>query len=108
MTSPAALARTRKIPLVPARCIAVGPREYRLTFEEPLQLDESLERGDATLDLTRRLFATYERWIRETPEQWAWHQPRWRTQPGSFTPIPVAERNRRAREVLEETQPGSS
>lgn len=108
MTAPAALARTRRIPLVPARCIAVGPREYRLSFEEPLRLNEELERGDATLELTRRLFAIYERWIRETAEQWAWHQPRWRTQPGSFTPIPVAERNRRAREVLAEAEDGSS
>ena len=87
MTAPAALARARKIPLLPARCVLRGDH-YRLSFEEPLNLDPTLDRRSAALDLLTRLNATYERWIRETPEQWAWHQKRWRTRPGEWEALP--------------------
>jgi len=80
MTAPAALARATGLPLVPAFCVADGPA-YRLTFEEPLELDRSLDRRAATLELCARMNAAFERRIRAAPEQWAWHQPRWRTRP---------------------------
>jgi lauroyl/myristoyl acyltransferase len=60
--------------------VTAGGR-YRLGFEAPLHLDETLERAEATRELMARLNAVYERWIREHPEQWAWHQARWRTRP---------------------------
>ena len=41
--------------------------------------------------------AIYERWIRETPSQWAWHQERWRTQPGEHDAVPLVEHERRSR-----------
>lgn len=95
MSAPAALARARGIPLVPARCVLRGAR-YRLMFEEPLALDDTLDRNAAATELLERLNATYERWIREDPEQWAWHQPRWRTRPGEYEAVPLAEGRRRA------------
>jgi Kdo2-lipid IVA lauroyltransferase/acyltransferase len=81
MTAPAALARAAHLPLLPARCTAVDGQRYRLVFDEPLELDRGLDRREATLELSGRLAAVYERWVRANPEQWAWHQPRWRTQP---------------------------
>ena len=87
MIAPASLARAAGLPLVPVRC--VRPRDadasvpYRLSVEEPLMLEAGEDRRAATLDLCARLNRVYERWIRETPEQWAWHQPRWRTRPGT-------------------------
>ena len=93
MTAPAALARATGMPLVPVVCVADGPN-YRLTVEEPLELDRTLDRQAATVDLCARMNARFERWIRATPEQWAWHQPRWRTQPepdsGLHRPRPQA------------------
>ncbi|MFT5286333.1 MAG: KDO2-lipid IV(A) lauroyltransferase [Planctomycetota bacterium] len=87
MTAPAALARAAQLPLLPVRCIrekgATSKTPYRLSFEPPLALNTDLPRDAACTDLTNRLNSVYERWIRETPEQWAWHQPRWRTRPGS-------------------------
>jgi len=80
MTAPAALARAARLPLVPIRCVREGG-EYVLRVEEPMHLDESLPRREATLELTARLNFAFERWIREHPEQWAWHQPRWRGSP---------------------------
>lgn len=85
MTAPAALARAAKTPILPARCVARGKR-YRLSFEPPLELDPTLGHAAARTELTQRLHHVFERWIRESPEQWAWHQPRW-----------SLERSRRAR-----------
>jgi KDO2-lipid IV(A) lauroyltransferase len=81
MTAPAALSRAAGIPLLPVRCVVVPGGGYRLSVEEPLVLDASLPRREATAELSGRLNGVFERWIRETPEQWAWHQARWRTRP---------------------------
>lgn len=76
LLAPAALARAARMPLLPVRCVARGGR-YVLSVEEPLELRGG-ERREASLDLLARVNATFERWVREDPEQWAWHQPRWR------------------------------
>jgi len=80
MTAPAALARAARLPLVPVRCVREGGA-YVLRVEEPLHFDAGLPRREATIELTTRLNATFERWIREHPAQWAWHQSRWRGSP---------------------------
>ena len=84
MTAPAALARAAGLPLLPARCVVGPDGRYRLSVEPPLGLDPALGRREATIDLAERLNGVFERWIRENPEQWAWHQPRWRTRPASL------------------------
>ena len=80
MTAPAALARARRLPLIPVRCVL--PEEqgerYRLSGEEPLAWPDELPRAKATRALMSRVNRVFERWIREHPEQWAWHQARWR------------------------------
>jgi len=94
MSAPAALARSRRVRLVPARCVL--PREgaphYRLSVEEPLAYDFARPRAEATRELLTRLNAVFEGWIRETPDQWAWHQPRWRARPGELEASPAAPR----------------
>lgn len=77
MTAPAALARAARAPIVPLRCVARGAR-YRLLVEPPMDLRTDLDRRAAARDLAARLNALFERWIREDPAQWAWHQRRWR------------------------------
>jgi KDO2-lipid IV(A) lauroyltransferase len=82
LTAPAALARAAGLPLLPAVCIFdARAGRWRLSFEEPLALDPRLERRAGRLDLLARQNGVFGRWIRAHPEQWAWHQPRWRTQP---------------------------
>ncbi|MFO0687051.1 MAG: hypothetical protein U0234_33610, partial [Sandaracinus sp.] len=88
--------RAAGVPLLPARCTWDDPR-WRLAFEAPLALDAALEKEAAQLDLLRRMNATYERWIRAEPEQWAWHQRRWRTRPGDLDALPLVEQRRRER-----------
>jgi KDO2-lipid IV(A) lauroyltransferase len=94
MTAPAALARARQTPLVPVRCVL--PREgaprYVLRVEDPLAYDARLPRREATRDLMQRVNDVFVAWIRESPTQWAWHQPRWRTRPGELEARPLAGR----------------
>jgi len=96
MTAPAALARAHGVPLVPVRCVARdgGRGVYELRVETPLAIDPSLGRREATVELTARLNGVFERWIRAAPEQWAWHQRRWRTRPGEHVAVPLAARVR--------------
>jgi KDO2-lipid IV(A) lauroyltransferase len=93
MTAPAALARAAHLPLFPARCVLRGER-YRLIVDEPLALDPALPRRAAALDLMGRVNAVFEGWIRTDPEQWAWHQPRWRTRAGEHGALPLHARPR--------------
>ncbi len=97
MTAPAALARTSRAPIVPVRCVRTKdqPDRYRILFEPAIHWDSSLPKPEARTRILRGLNEMYENWIRETPEQWAWYQPRWRTRPGAHDSLPLQERNRR-------------
>ena len=76
---PAVVATRRKVPVVPLYPIHTpqGSR-LRVVFEEPIWADPTLEGLEAELDVTRRLNASLERRVRETPEQWLWLHDRWR------------------------------
>jgi len=96
MTAPAALARSADCQILPARCyLPRGESSYRITFEAPLSYNAELKRAEATALLMQELNSIYESWIRETPEQWAWYQPRWRTRPGTLDAIPLRARRDR-------------
>jgi KDO2-lipid IV(A) lauroyltransferase len=77
LTAPAALARASGAALVPTRCVRGADGRYVLSCEEPIEFDAHAPRRDARREVLARLNAVYERWIRATPEQWAWHQERW-------------------------------
>ncbi|MCY2961385.1 MAG: lysophospholipid acyltransferase family protein [Planctomycetota bacterium] len=77
LTAPAALARAAAAPIVPARCVRTAAGTYALRFEAGFDLDRHLPRDEARRRVLSRLNSTYERWIREAPDQWAWHQKRW-------------------------------
>ena len=98
MSAPAALARAARLPLLPVRCIlpaGAGPNDpYSLRFEPPIPPPARGSGAQGTRATLTSLLAIYERWIRESPEQWAWHQHRWRTQPGTYAALPLAERRR--------------
>jgi len=93
MSAPAALSRAARRPLLPASCMFDPNRgRYVIHFEEPLEARDHLDRRARVVDLCTRLNAVFERWIRAAPEQWAWHQPRWRTRPRELAPKPVHAR----------------
>jgi KDO2-lipid IV(A) lauroyltransferase len=70
-------------PIVMAACIRRPGRRFLLRHAlfEP---DTTLPPGDAVRDLTARMVATYESWIRDAPLQWRWIHWRWKTQPGGI------------------------
>jgi KDO2-lipid IV(A) lauroyltransferase len=98
ITAPAALARAARLPLLPMRCVWRAGR-YVISIGEPLALDATLERRAAARELLTRLNTVFESWIRETPEQWCWHQPRWSARPAASAAhlVPLAARRKRAR-----------
>ena len=100
MTAPAALTRTSRAPIVPVRCVrtAEDPERYTIMFEPALRWDSTLPKPEAKTRILQDLNDVYEQWIRATPEQWAWYQPRWRAQPGNHEPMPLKERNRRSKD----------
>ena len=110
MTAPAALARAARVPAFPVRCVGAledGAWRYRILVDEPLHFDRELPKADATLAFCTELNATFERWIRADPEQWAWHQDRWRTRPGEREAIPYAARRARDAARLKAESPRS-
>jgi phosphatidylinositol dimannoside acyltransferase len=73
---PATLATLTASQLVIARCLRLGADRFEARAEW-LDWEPSGDRRRDALDLTRRIAATFERWIAEHPEQW------W----GAFQPI---------------------
>lgn len=50
---------------------------FRVTFEEPWQMDPSAESEDQVESILRRVNETLERWIKARPGQWLWLHNRW-------------------------------
>lgn len=74
---PALAARLIGAPLVAGRVTRLQGARFRLDCETV----EVPRTGDRDADIrvaTERLTAVFERWIRETPEQWMWGMRRWR------------------------------
>lgn len=88
MSAPAALARASGARLIPMRCIQ-REQGYRLMFESPLGEGAGAQGRAGTSSLLQEMNRTFERWIREDPNQWAWHQHRWRTGPGELRATPL-------------------
>jgi KDO2-lipid IV(A) lauroyltransferase len=78
--TPAVLSLATGAPIVVGACIRRPGRPflYRLALIEP---DRTLPADAAIRDLTARIVATYEGWIRDSPLQWRWVHWRWKTRP---------------------------
>lgn len=77
MTAAPAFARLARAPMVMMRCVQPpGAAGLRLSAEPPMRVDPGADRDGETMRLLHAQNRVFERWIAETPEQWAWHQPR--------------------------------
>lgn len=79
MTAPSVAALVLKYgyPAVPIRSQRLNGAHFRLTIEEPLEIEKT---GDAAADTRRfmeRANSVLERWIRDDPTQWLWVHKRW-------------------------------
>jgi lauroyl/myristoyl acyltransferase len=91
---PAQLALRFNAVVVLGRTERVKGATYRITLSDPWELPDSGDRDADALELTRRVTAEVERWVREKPEDWLWLHRRW---PDAlyYTPEQLTERRRR-------------
>lgn len=67
---PITLARTARVPILPAYVLREGRRHYRLVFQTPIRVPRTRDR-DADLEEAAQLVAANVEWaIREKPHQW--------------------------------------
>jgi KDO2-lipid IV(A) lauroyltransferase len=70
-TSPAALARATRSPLIPVFIVAGEDRRHcEFLVEEPIEVACSRDRDADIAEATQRLVRTYERYVARYPEQW--------------------------------------
>lgn len=76
--SPALIALASGAPVVPARSWREADGTHVLRFEDPIEVAESDDGGEAIRRTTRRFNAALERMVLEHPEQWIWMHKRWK------------------------------
>jgi len=79
MTTPslASLVLKHNYPAVPVRSQRLNGAHYRLTIEEPLQIEKTGNNDEDTRLFMEKANHILERWIREDPAQWLWVHKRW-------------------------------
>ncbi len=81
---PARLALKFGCALVPVRVERLQGARFRVTFHEPIRPDDdAADEQEQVLQMTRKVNALFESWIREHPDQWMCSKRRW---PKQLTP----------------------
>ena len=76
-TAPAMIARHVGARVWVGRCLRIGKESrFRMEMQELAMPQTADKVADATA-LTTAMFAAFEAWIREAPEQWMWWNTRW-------------------------------
>lgn len=79
--TPALLALRTGAPIVPVFAVPREDGGYDICYEPPIVVPESGDRAADVRELTRRMTAALERWVRLHPHLWSWMHRRWRTRP---------------------------
>lgn len=79
MTTPslASLALKHDYPAVPIRSERLKGAHYRLTVENPLQIEKTGNNEEDVRLFMEKANQVLERWIRDDPSQWLWVHKRW-------------------------------
>ena len=75
--APAKLALRFKAVVVTCRIERLEGARWRFTVSDPLELPDSGDAEADAIELTRRVTAEVEAWIRAKPEDWFWLHRRW-------------------------------
>ncbi len=75
--APALIAARLDVPFVPVRVERLEGARFRLTLEPPIALHPVGEPRAVARDTMQRLYALFEAWIAERPEQWLCIKRRW-------------------------------
>lgn len=83
--APAMIARHVGARLWVGRCLRVGAESrFHLEIVE-LEVPHTKDKSADAVALTTSIFAQFEAWIRETPEQWMWWNTRWVNDDGTIS-----------------------
>ncbi len=85
-TAPAMIARHVGARFWAGRCIRLGTASRFRVEIVPLDIPRTGDKNADNLALTTALFAQFEAWIREKPDQWMWWNTRWVTADGERIP----------------------
>ena len=77
-TGPAHFSVLCKVPVFVVLIHKVGPDRYAIIVEEPVTADEGVGKKEAIQQITDRVNARLEAWIRKYPEEWFWLHNRWK------------------------------
>ncbi|MGD9804753.1 MAG: lysophospholipid acyltransferase family protein [Hyphomicrobiaceae bacterium] len=80
-TAPAGIARHLGARVLLGRCLRVGQSSRFIYEVREIPVPRSKDKKADALELTSAIFAVFEEWIRERPEQWMWWNTRWVDQP---------------------------
>ena len=74
----ASIAVSRRLPVVGADVIRLGPARCRVVVEPPLPVPDTGDRQADVQALTQAVNDSLERWVRARPEGWLWLHRRWK------------------------------
>lgn len=64
-------------PILPARCLRLGPGRFKIILEEPMRFDLTGDKREAARAIMTAVNARIENWVRERPDHWFWVHRRW-------------------------------
>ena len=71
-SSVAVLGLKYDLPIMMARCIYQSDGHYFVEISKPLELPKNMSRQQAEFEIMNHINQTYEKWVRQNPEQWLW------------------------------------
>lgn len=77
-TGPAHFSVTCKLPVMTALIHQTGLETYTIIIGDPITADEGVNKKEAIQQITDRINARLEAWIRKYPEEWFWLHNRWK------------------------------
>ncbi len=77
-TGPAHFSVACGLPVMTALIHQTGREKYTIIIDDPITADEEADKKEAIQQITDRINARLEAWIRKYPEEWFWLHNRWK------------------------------
>ena len=81
VTAPLSIAQSTGTPVLPAATVRLPDGRHKVIVSDFLKIDRTGDKLHDKAVAAQRWSTTFERFIREYPEQWVWFHRRWKTRP---------------------------
>jgi KDO2-lipid IV(A) lauroyltransferase len=81
VTAPLSIAQSTGTPVLPAAAVRLPDGRHKVIVSDFLQIDRTGDKLQDKAAAAQKWSTTFERFIREYPEQWVWFHRRWKTRP---------------------------